>query len=185
MKSAILVVGALALAITAAGQQTPAPAPTSHNPVILFPTPDLHARLDALLPDAKKNGSSGSNLADYGSYKIGLSVRTASEGAEIHANWDDVMVVEQGSATLITGGTVVDGKTGADGETRGAKIEGGQSRVIHLGDVFTIRAGTPHQLILEPGTVYSALVIKVHEPSDRHVALNSSVPSVSSVVKSL
>ena len=61
------------------------------------------------------------------------------------------MMVEQGSATLVTGGTVVDGKTGPDGETHGSKIEGGQSQKINPGDVLTVRAGTPHQLILEPG----------------------------------
>ena len=74
------------------------------------------------------------------------------------------MTVEQGSATLITGGTVVDGKTGDDGETHGSRIDGGQSQKIGPGDVLTIRAGTPHQLILEPGTVYGAVVVKVHEP---------------------
>jgi mannose-6-phosphate isomerase-like protein (cupin superfamily) len=74
------------------------------------------------------------------------------------------MMVEEGSATLITGGTVVDGKTGDDGETHGSKIDGGRSQKVGPGDVLTIKAGTPHQLILEPGTVYGAVVVKVHEP---------------------
>ena len=110
------------------------------------------------------SGSSGATVEDYGSYKIQLSVRSVSGGAEVHAHWDDVMMVEQGSATLITGGTVVDGKTGADGETHGSKTENGQSQKISPGDVLTVRAGTAHQLILEPGTVYGAVVVKVHEP---------------------
>jgi quercetin dioxygenase-like cupin family protein len=74
------------------------------------------------------------------------------------------MTVETGSATLITGGTVIDGKTETDGETHGVKIDGGSSREIHPGDVLTIRAGTPHQLILKPGMVYGAVVVKIHEP---------------------
>jgi mannose-6-phosphate isomerase-like protein (cupin superfamily) len=74
------------------------------------------------------------------------------------------MIVEEGSATLITGGTVVDGKTNGDGETHGSKIENGTSRTISPGDVLTVRAGTPHQLILAPGTTYGAVVVKVHEP---------------------
>jgi quercetin dioxygenase-like cupin family protein len=74
------------------------------------------------------------------------------------------MIVEEGSATLITGGTVVDGKTNADGETHGSKIENGDSRTISPGDVLSVRAGTPHQLILAPGTTYGAVVVKVHEP---------------------
>ena len=124
----------------------------------------MHPQLDQLADIAKTKGSSGATLADYGSYKIQLSVRTVSGGAEVHAHWDDVMMVEQGSATLITGGSVVDGTTGADGETHGAKIDGGDSRKVGPGDVLTVRAGTPHQLILDPGVVYSAVVVKVHEP---------------------
>jgi mannose-6-phosphate isomerase-like protein (cupin superfamily) len=158
---AALVLAAGFLAVTAAAQ-TPQPAP--HDPVIVVPTPDLHAQLGTLAGVAKEKGSAGVTLEDYGSYKIQLSVRTVSGGAEVHAHWDDVMTVEQGSATLITGGTVVDGKTGDDGETHGSRIDGGQSQKINVGDVLTIRAGTPHQIILEPGTIYGAVVVKVHEP---------------------
>jgi len=46
-------------------------------------------------------------------------VRTTSGGAEIHAHYDDLMIVEQGNATLITGGTVIDAKTDSDGEDQG------------------------------------------------------------------
>ncbi|MFY9744852.1 MAG: hypothetical protein WA891_09880 [Acidobacteriaceae bacterium] len=153
-----LVAGFFAIALTAAAQTTP------HDPVIVIPTPDLHAQIDKLTAEAKTKGSSGATLEDYGSYKIQLSVRTQSGGAEVHAHWDDVMMVEEGSATLVTGGTVVEGKTGDDGETHGSKIDGGQSQKINVGDILTVKAGTPHQLILEPGTVYAAVVVKVHEP---------------------
>ena len=117
----------------------------------MVPTADLHAQIDKLAAEAKTKGSSGATLEDYGSYKIQLSVRTTSGGAEVHAHWDDVMMVEEGSATLVTGGTVVDGKTGDDGETHGSKIDGGQSQKINVGDILTVKAGTPHQLLLEPG----------------------------------
>ncbi len=155
MKPILLAVAALTLS---------ASAQTAPPPAAVFPVSDLHARLNQIMPGAGERGSNGATLADYGSYKIQLSVRTISGGAEVHAHWDDVMTVEQGSATLITGGAVVDGKTGDDGETHGSRIDGGQSRKIHPGDVLTIRAGTPHQLILAPGAVYSAVVIKIHEP---------------------
>jgi mannose-6-phosphate isomerase-like protein (cupin superfamily) len=162
MKFAVLATAALTLTLTASPQPPPPAAP--HDPAIVFPVPDLRAQLDKLAADSKTKGSSGATIEDYGSYKIQLSVRTASGGAEVHAHWDDVMMVEQGSATLITGGAVVDGTSGMDGETHGSKIENGQSQKINPGDVLTIRAGTPHQLILEPGTTYGAIVIKIHEP---------------------
>lgn len=162
MKMLLLAAAALVLAITAPAQtSTPAP---PHDPAIVFARPDLHQQIENLVPAAKDKGSSGSTIEDYGSYKIQLSVRTSSGGAEVHAHWDDVMMVEQGSATLITGGTVVDGKTDANGETHGSRIDNGQSRTIGPGDFLTVRAGTPHQLILSPGTIYGAVVVKIHEP---------------------
>jgi mannose-6-phosphate isomerase-like protein (cupin superfamily) len=125
---------------------------------------DVKARLDALVPAAKATGASGATLVDYGSYKLQLSVRTASGGAEVHAHWDDVMMVEAGSATLLTGGAVVGGSTDENGETHGQKIDGGQTQTLSAGDMITVRAGTPHQILLTAGTVYEAVVVKVHEP---------------------
>jgi mannose-6-phosphate isomerase-like protein (cupin superfamily) len=152
----------LLLAFSLSAQTAPSGAP--HKPAAVFPTADLHQQIEKLIPAAKKQGSSGATIADYGSYKIQLSVRTTSGGAEVHAHWDDVMIVEKGSATLITGGTVANSETDSGGETHGSKIENGASRRISPGDVITVHAGTPHQLILAPGIAYGAVVVKVHEP---------------------
>ena len=129
----------------------------------VFSAAQIKALLATLGTQAAASGSAGTTLADYGSHKVQISVRTASGGAEIHAHFDDVMIVEQGSATLITGGTVVDPKSNPDGETKGTSIQGGQSRAISVGDVVTVNAGVPHQILVPAGTTYSALVIKVRE----------------------
>lgn len=149
-------------ALLAATVAPAAQEPTAQQPVFL--QKDVKARIEPLIPEAKAKGSSGATLADYGSYKLQLSVRSVSGGAEIHAHWDDVMLVEQGSATLITGGTVPDAKTNADGETHGSKIVGGQEQTLNPGDMVTVRAGTPHQLLIPVGTIYSSVVVKIHEP---------------------
>ncbi|MFZ0631452.1 MAG: hypothetical protein WAM56_09205, partial [Acidobacteriaceae bacterium] len=62
------------------------------------------------------------------------------------------------------GGTVIGGESKGDGETLGTRIEGGESHPLGPGDVFTVRAGTPHQTLVAAGTVYAAVVIKVREP---------------------
>jgi mannose-6-phosphate isomerase-like protein (cupin superfamily) len=162
MKFALIAAVVLTLSFSVSAQTPPSNAP--HDPSVVFPTADLHNQIEKLVPAAKEKGSSGATIEDYGSYKIQLSVRTSSGGAEVHAHWDDVMIVEEGSATLITGGTVADSKTNAEGETHGSKIENGDSRTIKPGDVLTVHAGTPHQLILAPGATYGAVVVKVHEP---------------------
>jgi mannose-6-phosphate isomerase-like protein (cupin superfamily) len=128
----------------------------------IFSSNDVASQLSALAQKAKASGSSGATLGDYTTHAIKLSVRTGSGGAEIHAHYDDIFVVTRGEATLVTGGTVLEAKTKADGETAGTKIQNGTSQTIVKGDVVHIPAGTPHQLLLHGG-VFSAIVIKVKE----------------------
>jgi mannose-6-phosphate isomerase-like protein (cupin superfamily) len=130
---------------------------------VVVPAHELQEQLAQLVPQAKVSGSSGSTLASYGNLALKLSVRTTSGGAEIHAHYDDLMIVQQGSATLITGGTVIDAKLGSGGETKGTGIQNGKSQIITVGDVVIIPAGLPHQLLIPPGTLYSALVAKIKE----------------------
>jgi mannose-6-phosphate isomerase-like protein (cupin superfamily) len=129
----------------------------------IFSSAQLRSQLVLLAQQAKTSGSSGSTLGDYGTHALKLSERTASGGAEIHAHFDDIMFVMEGKATLITGGTMIDAHSGTNGETTGFGIRDGIVQPIVTGDVVHIPAGTPHQLIIAPGTIYSALVIKVKE----------------------
>ena len=59
----------------------------------------------------------------------------AAKGSEVH-------YIIDGSATVVTGGTLVR----APGETgmRNATIEGGETRHVSKGDVIVVPAGTPH-----------------------------------------
>jgi len=129
----------------------------------VFSSADIHSQLTQLDEQAKAKGSSGSTLGDYGSHALKLSARAVDGGAEIHAHFDDVMWITEGKATLITGGTVVDAHTGSDGETKGASIRDGVTQAISAGDVVHVPAGTPHQLLIPPGTTFSAFVVKVKE----------------------
>lgn len=142
---------------------TAAHAQTNPSKVDYFSAQDIQKQLADLAPKAQSSGSSGSTLGDYTSHQLKLSVRTSSGGAEIHTHYDDVFVVTQGHATLITGGTVEDPKTDADGETKGPSIRDGNTQVISAGDVVHIPAGTPHQLKIAPGMLFSTLVVKVKE----------------------
>jgi mannose-6-phosphate isomerase-like protein (cupin superfamily) len=129
----------------------------------VFSAAQLSAKIAELGAQAASSGSSGTTLSDYGSHKVQISVRASSGGGEIHAHFDDVMIVQQGSATLITGGSVIDAKTSSDGETKGSGIQGGKSQTIGPGDIVTVNAGIPHQILVAPGVIYSAVVIKVRE----------------------
>jgi mannose-6-phosphate isomerase-like protein (cupin superfamily) len=127
----------------------------------VFSSAQIRSQFDQLAQQAGAKGSGGSTLADYGALAIKLSERTVSGGAEIHAHFDDVMLVTEGKATLVTGGDLIDAYTVSDGETGGTGIRNGVTQSVASGDVIHIPAGTPHQLLIAPGTSYSALVIKV------------------------
>jgi mannose-6-phosphate isomerase-like protein (cupin superfamily) len=129
----------------------------------VFSSAQLKSQLMQLAEQAKSKGSSGAKLGDYGSHSIMLSERTATGGAEVHAHFDDVMLVIEGKATLITGGDLIDAHAGPNGESGGSGIRNGTTRSVAEGDLIHIPAGTPHQLLIAPGTPYSALVIKVKE----------------------
>jgi mannose-6-phosphate isomerase-like protein (cupin superfamily) len=129
----------------------------------VFTSADVHGQLVQLTEQAKAKGSSGSTLGEYGTHAIKLSERTVSGGAEIHAHFDDVMLVMEGRATLITGGTLIDPHSGSNGETTGSGIRDGATQSLAPGDVVHVPAGTPHQIIVPPGTIYSAMVIKIKE----------------------
>lgn len=77
-------------------------------------------------------------------YMVHASRRDSAGMAEVHAEDTDIIHVLEGSATFVTGGHVVDGKTTGPGEIRGASIAAGEKRTITKGDVVIVPAGTPH-----------------------------------------
>ncbi len=99
--------------------------------------------------------------ADFGDHLLEISHREVSGKVELHQIKADVMVIQTGSATLVTGGEVVDAKPSGPNEIQGSAIKGGTKRTIGPGDVIEIPAGVPHQFLLEPGTQITYLVVKV------------------------
>jgi glc operon protein GlcG len=81
---------------------------------------------------------------DGTNYMVHASRRDAAGQAEVHLRDTDIIYVLDGATTFVTGGTVVDGKTTAPDEIRGAAIEGGDTRRLAKGDVMVVPNGTPH-----------------------------------------
>jgi glc operon protein GlcG len=84
-------------------------------------------------------------------YMVHTSRREKAGMAEVHLKDADIIYVQEGAATLVTGGTVVDPKNVAADEVRGAEISGGETRQISKGDVIIVPAGTPHWFKEVPG----------------------------------
>jgi glc operon protein GlcG len=86
----------------------------------------------------------GMLLARGMNYKIDASHRDEPGVVEIHTRDTDIIYMLEGSATLVSGGNVIDAKTIEPEEIRGRESTGGESRLITKGDVIVVPNGTPH-----------------------------------------
>jgi mannose-6-phosphate isomerase-like protein (cupin superfamily) len=103
----------------------------------------------------------GTTRADFGEHSMQIVHRDGDGRVEVHQNKADVIVVQTGGATLVTGGEVVDRVTTGLNEIGGSSIKGGVSRRLAPGDVVEIPAGVPHQFLLASGTQITYLIVKV------------------------
>ncbi|HEU4884054.1 MAG TPA: hypothetical protein VFT45_17465 [Longimicrobium sp.] len=115
----------------------------------------------AATPDNQANPLHARMVVDAGAYTVIALRRTGDGEAEVHAEWDDVMMIQDGTATLLSGGEVSGGRQTAPGELRGGRITGGTRRTVAAGDVVTVPAGVPHQMLLTTGESITYLVVKV------------------------
>ena len=83
-------------------------------------------------------------LSTGSDHRVSMSRREEAGQSEVHDAETDVFYVMEGSATFVTGGTIVGGKTTAPGQVRGTGIINGTTHMLSKGDVVVIPKGTPH-----------------------------------------
>lgn len=152
MRTSIIAIGALAIAFGSAGAQS--------APATITTAAHLRALGDSLTPGASRTGQlgKGPNLT------YALTHRDSAGGVEAHRDWTDVLVIQTGSATLFSGGTLQGATESSPGEWRGGTIVGGTKQVLRAGDVAVTPAGTPHQMILALGEHVTYIAFKVAAP---------------------
>jgi mannose-6-phosphate isomerase-like protein (cupin superfamily) len=79
---------------------------------------------------------------------------------EVHEKETDVIYVQDGEATFVTGGKMMGGKLTKPGQFLGDEIQGGESHDLTKGDVVVVPAGTPHWFKEVPKSI-SYFVVKV------------------------
>jgi mannose-6-phosphate isomerase-like protein (cupin superfamily) len=135
---------------------------SAQNATDFFSTAKLKQLESKLAAESRKDGGFASEtLTKYGNHLTMLAHREADGSSELHKKDADVFFVVEGEATLVSGGTMVNGKTTAANEIRGTGIDGGQSQKLTTGDIIHIQPNTPHQLMIPKGHTFTYFVVKV------------------------
>lgn len=114
-----------------------------------------HAKVEAAF-------AKGLPLLANSSFKVLAGRRVTGGTAELHEHDTDLFYVLEGSATFVTGGTLVEPKESGPGEIRAKGIAGGVERHLTKGDVIVIPKGVAHQYTAVEGT-FLYYVVKVTE----------------------
>ena len=118
----------------------------------------FHAPSDKVIAKFETGGL----LLDTAQYKVDAGRRQAPGEVEFH-NWvTDIMYVVQGTATVVTGGEMVNSREVKTGEVRAEAIKGGATHHLAKGDVLVIPNGVPHQFT-EVSKPFLYYVVKVEQ----------------------
>jgi mannose-6-phosphate isomerase-like protein (cupin superfamily) len=91
------------------------------------------ATLQAEFADMKAQKRITTRLLEGGTYSLNARYQVGAETPRIHKSIIELYFVEDGTATLVTGGSIVDNV-----------IRGGVERAVKAGDVIFIPPGVPH-----------------------------------------
>ncbi len=153
------VVGAVGVSGASSAAQDEELAIAGANAVAAAPAPGTVTFLPA--EQVASGFAKGAPLLEVGAYKIHASRRDGPGQVEIHTKDTDILHVLTGKATLVTGGTIVEGRETGPEEIRGASIKGGETRELQPGDVVVIPNGVPHWFKGVPGPItYYAVKVR-------------------------
>jgi mannose-6-phosphate isomerase-like protein (cupin superfamily) len=130
--------------LVAQGQPPAAPAPTDRTKATRFSAADLQAALAKLPTDRPASSVRVFSLAPY---NVNVERRMPqAQGASLHEAQAEFFYVIDGTATMLTGGTLVNPTRNGTNQAATA-IQGGVRQVLNKGDFFLVPAGVPHQFV--------------------------------------
>ena len=145
-RTARIAIAGLGLCVAAAPQsgEPPKTAPATHV------TKEQIQEFIAKLPRGRISDNP-IRAIDVGGYRVGVFAvfrpkDSAQEAIYHDTNMTEILYILEGSATLITGGTIPNGHppTRPGGNFSGDRIDGGTSRHVVPGDVIITPGRTPH-----------------------------------------
>jgi len=86
--------------------------------------------------------------------------RTTSSKPEVHARWDDLVIVRSGAGAIVMGDSLVGSSYRAGGERVGGRFTRSYEVVVRAGDIVRIPAAVPHAFVVSGTEPLEYLVIK-------------------------
>ena len=90
--------------------------------------------------------------------------RTRDSRPEVHARWDDLVMVKSGTGAIEMGDSLVGSEFRAMGERIGGRFHQSYKVVVHPGDMVRIPAVVPHAFIVSGKEPLDYVVIKLRRP---------------------
>ena len=104
--------------------------------------------------------TAGGSFLETPDYRVGLARREGPGDAEVHDIDTDIFYVFEGTATLVTGGEMVNPRTIGPNETRATSTRGGIAKTVSKGDVIVIPRTVPHWFTEVAFAPFIYLVVK-------------------------
>ena len=134
MRRLVILMG---LVVVVASGQTQAPPPLQGGQVTA-------AELAAIVAKQPKDRNGNQTFLQLAPYNVSMEHRVnVPQNASVHDKEAELFYVIDGSATLVTGGKLVNPTRTGDNQSA-ATVEGGTAKRMGKGDFFLVPEGTPH-----------------------------------------
>jgi mannose-6-phosphate isomerase-like protein (cupin superfamily) len=104
--------------------------------------------------------AAGESFIETPEYRIGMARREGPGDAEVHDIDTDIFYVFEGTATLTSGGEMVEPRTVGPNEHRASSTRGGEARTVTKGDIIVIPRTVPHWFNEVRAAPFVYLVVK-------------------------
>jgi mannose-6-phosphate isomerase-like protein (cupin superfamily) len=121
------------------------------------------AALVAKARSERKEGQAlvAQSIVQLAPYNASLEYRAAVAAASVHEREAELFYVVDGSATMVTGGKLVNESRTNPANLTGSGVEGGTSRHVAKGDFIFVPENTPHWFSAIDGTL---VLMSLHVP---------------------
>ena len=159
----VTMIAAVAMVRQAPAQSAQGGALTSAPPVKLYTSAADVVSLTARARSIRKDGEHNvvQPILQLAPYTTNLEYRASVGPATVHVHEAEIFFVVDGSATMVTGGKLVNPTQTSAENLGGTAIEGGTTRNIAKGDFIMVPENTPHWFSTINGTL---VVMSQHLP---------------------